>query len=94
MTHIYVNRENLTIVAEGHAQYAAKGEDIVCAAISTVLQLLERYAGQGCLIAKGMGTLELCMLGVPGAEKVFDAAVDILTKIEEQYPENVYIEMG
>lgn len=40
MTRIMIDRANFRIEAEGHAGQAEKGEDIVCAGISALLQSL------------------------------------------------------
>lgn len=40
MTRIYVNRADFRIDAEGHADAGRKGEDIVCAGISALMQAL------------------------------------------------------
>lgn len=53
MINITFNPQNLELKVEGHAQHGKKGEDIVCAAISTLFYtLLEALYQSGDMMTK------------------------------------------
>jgi uncharacterized protein len=83
--------------ARGHADFAAHGEDIVCAAVSAILQSarlgLERYAGIGSEAVQRPGELDLAW---SEAEAELESVRAIVTtaelsieEIARRYPEHV-----
>lgn len=85
----------LTMRAEGHAGYAPAGQDIVCAAVSCLMQTLAYSAaedeGTSSCIYQGK---EGPVLNVEAGDSVlmrdkFELVADGLDLLAEQYPENV-----
>lgn len=74
----------------GHADYCEKGKDIVCAGVSTLVFTLA-FAVDGYEAHRG-GIYIKC----PNASKkpIFDAIVNGLKMIENDYPENLLITEG
>jgi uncharacterized protein YsxB (DUF464 family) len=101
MTHIkwYWEDDDFGICAEGHAEYNP-GNDIVCSAVSTLLQTL--WAGlEVCCFTPVEHKQESGKFVLNGkcryphkdrAVVVFDTILYGLELIAEQYPENVKIE--
>jgi hypothetical protein len=96
---IYRNKENKIIgyKAKGHCGYAERGKDIVCAGVSTLLQLpfisLKSYdeeVSEKFNIAVSKGNLET---KIPNEypQAILEAMVAGLEEMECQYPENVRI---
>lgn len=85
----------LTIRAEGHAGYAPAGPDIVCAAVSCLMQTLAYSAAEdehtsSCIYQGKEGPV----VSVEAGDSVlmrdkFELVADGLTLLAEQYPENV-----
>lgn len=85
----------LTMRAEGHAGYAPAGQDIVCAAVSCLMQTLAYSAAEdehtsSCIYQGKEGPV----LNVEAGDSVlmrdkFELVADGLTLLAEQYPENV-----
>lgn len=85
----------LTMRAEGHAGYAPAGQDIVCAAVSCLMQTLAYSAAEdehtsSCIYQGEEGPV----LNVEAGDSVlmrdkFELVADGLTLLAEQYPENV-----
>lgn len=85
----------LTMRAEGHAGYAPAGQDIVCAAVSCLMQTLAYSAAEdehtsSCSYQGKEGPV----LNVEAGDSVlmrdkFELVADGLTLLAEQYPENV-----
>lgn len=85
----------LTMRAEGHAGYAPAGQDIVCAAVSCLIQTLAYSAAEdehtsSCIYQGKDGPV----LNVEAGDSVlmrdkFELVADGLTLLAEQYPENV-----
>lgn len=85
----------LTMRAEGHAGYAPAGQDIVCAAVSCLMQTLAYSAAEdektsSCIYQGGEGPV----LNVEAGDSVlmrdkFELVADGLDLLAEQYPENV-----
>lgn len=85
----------LTMRAEGHAGYAPAGQDIVCAAVSCLMQTLAYSAAEdertsSCIYQGKDGPV----LNVEAGDSVlmrdkFELVADGLTLLAEQYPENV-----
>ena len=85
----------LTMRAEGHAGYAPAGQDIVCAAVSCLMQTLAYSAAEdehtsSCIYQGKDGPV----VSVEAGDSVlmrdkFEFVADGLTLLAEQYPENV-----
>lgn len=85
----------LTMRAEGHAGYAPAGQDIVCAAVSCLMQTLAYSAAEdehtsSCIYQGKEGPV----VNVEAGDSVlmrdkFELVADGLTLLAEQYPENV-----
>lgn len=85
----------LAMRAEGHAGYAPAGQDIVCAAVSCLMQTLAYSAAEdehtsSCIYQGEEGPV----LNVEAGDSVlmrdkFELVADGLTLLAEQYPENV-----
>lgn len=85
----------LTMRAEGHAGYAPAGQDIVCAAVSCLMQTLAYSAAEdehtsSCIYQGKEGPV----VSVEAGDSVlmrdkFELVADGLTLLAEQYPENV-----
>ena len=85
----------LTMRAEGHAGYAPAGQDIVCAAVSCLMQTLAYSAAEdektsSCIYQDKDGPV----VSVEAGDSVlmrdkFELVADGLTLLAEQYPENV-----
>ena len=85
----------LTMRAEGHAGYAPAGQDIVCAAVSCLIQTLAYSAAEdehtsSCIYQGEEGPV----LNVEAGDSVlmrdkFELVADGLDLLAEQYPENV-----
>lgn len=85
----------LTMRAEGHAGYAPAGQDIVCAAVSCLMQTLAYSAAadehtSSCIYQGKEGPV----VNVEAGDSVlmrdkFELVADGLTLLAEQYPENV-----
>ena len=92
MIEISVNEEMGTLRATGHAKCGRKGEDIVCAAVSTLVHMLGHEAlkkadGQaedreGTVDIRGYGFRYLAVL---------KAVTEELREIAEQYPGEVSV---
>ena len=86
---------NLTMRAEGHAGYAPAGQDIVCAAVSCLMQTLAYSAAEdektsSCIYQGKDGPV----VNVEAGDSVlmrdkFELVADGLDLLAEQYPENV-----
>lgn len=85
----------LTMRAEGHSGYAPAGQDIVCAAVSCLMQTLAYSAAEdehtsSCIYQSKEGPV----VNVEAGDSVlmrdkFELVADGLTLLAEQYPENV-----
>ena len=77
--------------AEGHAGAAACGQDVVCAAVSTAMEMLETNLlvfGCRCGGRKGAALHEVDGQGYQ-AYKLMDATASFLRALAYQYPEYV-----
>lgn len=73
--------------AEGHAGYAEKGKDIVCAAVSVLMQTLACSVGT-CMGNDGKGFSAVCKKSNDNIAK-FELVTDGLALLQREYPENV-----
>lgn len=92
ITIIYDEKEkNMILQASGHAGYAEKGSDIVCAAVSALMQTLA-YSVDGGTVTRSQDD---CNTLTVQAEQSFDnmakfeLVTDGLMLLAKQYPENV-----
>lgn len=92
ITIIYDEKEkNMILQASGHAGYAEKGSDIVCAAVSAMMQTLA-YSVDGGTVTRSQDD---CNTLTVQAEQSFDnmakfeLVTDGLMLLAKQYPENV-----
>lgn len=92
ITIIYDEKEkDMILQASGHAGYAEKGSDIVCAAVSALMQTLA-YSVDGGTVTRSQDD---CNILTVQAEQSFDnmakfeLVTDGLMLLSKQYPENV-----
>lgn len=85
--------------ARGHARFAPHGEDIVCAAVSTLLQTLvlglEQVVGIDTSFSRDDGKLAFRLpkgLDDPGARVLMQTTCLALRQIGQQYPEFIRVE--
>lgn len=86
-----VGDARMRLCAEGHAGAGAYGEDIVCAAVSTAMEMLEsNLLVFGCRRGgrKGPGLFAVDGEGYT-AYKLMDATASFLRALAYQYPENL-----
>ena len=84
--------ERCEIVARGHAGYAPIGQDIVCAAVSSLLctlALCDEVEAE-----RGEGTLRLSAEAVETVCYLFRAIAAGLAEIAAQYPAHVSLKWG
>ncbi len=82
-----------TLTVAGHAGYAPPGQDIVCAAASTVVVLCERtLAAFGCTWRERetAGAVHITAAG-PQADLILQTAADTLRRLAAQYPRHVRV---
>lgn len=83
--------DEMILRAEGHAEYAEKGKDIVCAAVSVLMQTLA-YSVDDCWM--GFGNDDKNVMTVQAHQSSdnmakFELVTDGLILLAKQYPENV-----
>lgn len=90
MTKITVDMAGFTIEASGHSGYAEHGSDIVCASISTIMQMVELFGGQ--CYSKHSGFMRVSIpANVKGAMNMMRSASFALHCLAIKYPENVQV---
>lgn len=82
MIEVRYDRDNRSISVSGHAGYAPKGQDIVCAGVSSLVYILVN--GCKCRIE---GETVFVSENTP----VYDAVLMGLKKISENYPKNIRV---
>lgn len=91
MIWIKYNRKRGELVAEGHSNAAPVGQDIVCAAVSTAMDMIavmmpwhrmELRQSRGCQVIRAKGAR---------ARDVFERGVCMLEAIAGQYPDHVRV---
>ena len=91
-----VTENNFDIEVRGHAGYAAMGNDIVCAAISVLIQTLVMHMEN--VTEEWVAFIENGFAHVQGqGEKAVTSCETILTgliAIENQYPQHIMIDRG
>lgn len=97
----YPEEDLMRLRAEGHAGYAPKGQDIVCAAVSTLMQALafsvnDREDGSAVASSSGAaGTyLELQARATPENRAKFELVTDGLELVAQLYPKFVTFDDG
>lgn len=90
MIRIHYNRRALALTVSGHAGYAERGRDIVCAGVSTLVFALGRYLGN---LEKYGDTVLVYSRETDNAKHIaaFDMALDGLYMTEESFGEYVEI---
>jgi uncharacterized protein YsxB (DUF464 family) len=94
MTTIRYNTDSgyITLRVNGHADYAPKGQDIVCASVSALVQTLglyvQEHSGEA---AKGEDYYNIFARDNRFTREVADAVMSGLRQIAAQYPDNVRI---
>lgn len=83
-----------SILCQGHAGYASAGNDIVCAAISTLTQTLIRFMEERDHTCKYKVNSGYLWIYGKGCTQAFDAIVCGLEMIEQSYPQYVEINKG
>ena len=86
MTKIVIDMEKGTLTAEGHAGFAGRGRDVVCAAVSAITQTAAAYAKKhGGSAVTGDGRIEIGCRH-ERYKPVLEATADGLKMIAAQYP--------
>lgn len=93
---IQVSRQEGGIIIKGHANYAEPGKDIVCAAISVLVQNLiqsiEELTQDTIQYVMSPGTVDIKFGNLSEqAQLLVDSFFIGVCSIAEQYPENVQI---
>lgn len=94
-----LNPDMTFVRAEGHADYAEKGKDIVCAMVSVLMQTLGATMhkrdpeGTDVYIDEAHGIMQVTRTGLPDREcaAMFEMAADGLWMVAVEYPENVQV---
>ena len=89
MTIIEINDNKIDI--RGHSGYGAKGNDIVCSAISTLTEATYNYLialdnDVNCDEDDGIFTMYLNVINCSG-DKIIKSFTSMVDELEEQYPE-------
>lgn len=90
ITIVYIKSPDVVgMSATGHAGAAPKGHDIVCAAVSGIIESLRLYLSglPYCIVRDEDGILTMAATVV--RESAFDAAAVGLMALAEQYPDNI-----
>jgi len=108
MIKITIHRDDMMtqIIVGGHARYAEPGQDIVCAAVSTVTHLLASMAEawrDAMPSMRNMVSVDgddsnpwhiyIDSSGNAAVDAAVDCIIDAYQQIAEQYPENVQVNM-
>ncbi len=93
MIEIHYNKKDRNLKISGHAGYAEKGSDIVCAAVTALAGTLERCmkkAGEGCCEWKE-GETCFTASGTENLRPCFETVVTGLRMLAEEFPDYVTI---
>ena len=94
MITIEIHPNEFTV--NGHAEYAEQGKDIVCAAVSSsaqvVAHILQQVAGARVIAHKAFLNVKIERTSIY-TKFVMKSFVEQMKDIEEQYKENVKVEM-
>lgn len=80
----------------GHSGFSSRGRDIVCAAVSSVVQHTARALGRdGARVKVSDGLLEVSCIGVNEVSQRFVYELfETLTDLSNQYPKHVAVEVN
>jgi len=99
MIHVTFSRANdgsVCLEVMGHSGFAVKGKDIVCAAVSTVIQHTARILSKRkqCYCEKSDGFLKMIVLHEDDLSKLLlDELLESLRDIQAQFPKNLFVEV-
>ena len=97
LTLLYREQQPIGFHCEGHSGYAESGEDIVCAAISSITQFCISAAEQFGLPIKYGVDEALLQCSVEHPDAIFTGLIDTLKKsakeLSEDYPEYIRLEI-
>ncbi len=108
MTNVNIDNINgITVVSvSGHAGYSSQGDDIVCAALSTItqslLETLKAYEKQGkCrLLSEELNEqLGCCLFSFKSSSKIetdalMNMAMTGFSMLENAYPKNIFLSVN
>lgn len=88
-----------SFTVSGHAGYADKGQDIVCAAVTSSVQLVVNTAVDVMGLPAQTTVEENCIAffpqtGAPAAQQLIEGLYRHLLLLSEDYPQNVRIEVS
>lgn len=91
MTKIEISKEKIYV--HGHSGYGTVGNDIVCAAISTLIEATYNYLkvtnnNVECEESEGMFTIKINKLNNTGNE-IIKGFKDMCEDLSNQYPKNI-----
>ena len=102
MTKITYDRDDLSVISEGHTGYAKEGQDIICASVTALMYALGSYAleleRRGMLhkaprikLEKGDAEVSIRVIGLYAGEarRAFDAICDVFEAIGAKHPDCV-----
>ncbi len=92
-------KDEFELDVAGHAGYAERGKDIVCAAVSVIVGMFaseienheELYPGQQVEVKNGLAMIHTTYRSKLRANIVFGMLVDTLLDLEAEYPEYIKI---
>ena len=89
---IRTNNKYFNISVEGHANYAEKGKDIVCCAVSTLMQFVAELLTENVETIESEGYISI-FIGTANfwTETVIAMTVRFLYEIATQYPEHLEV---
>jgi len=96
MITIEIDMEKGTVYMNGHSMYASRGQDIVCAAVSAVSQVILLSAMN---VAQGQMTVDVdvgkCVVKAedPAYLWTLKICAEVLKEIAETYPEEVSLRL-
>ena len=97
LTLLYKERQPIGFRCEGHSGYAEAGEDIVCAAISSITQFCINVAEQFELPIQYNVDEALLQCSVEHPDAIFTGLIDALkksaTELSEDYPEYIRLQI-
>lgn len=93
---VEITNKSFTIVCKGHANYADVGQDIVCSAVSSVVQYIVytlAYKYDTDFEIKD-GFLAFCLPKYKKADRVWLISfIECLNSIKNQYPDNIDLDI-
>ncbi len=91
---IRITVEDGRLVAEGHANFDVEGKDVVCAAVSAILQSMGYLIVElGGSMFKEKGYLEITWKENDCSLKTVEVLIESLKSIERRYPDHVKLEV-